>query len=561
MGRLRAAMRTTVSALRAALANPGIRRFEISWLLGIAADGALTVALLVVAYEQGGVVAAGLLGAIRMAPAVVSGLLSGAILARFRGDRVLIVIALVRTLAGGLCAILIAGNGPLPALFALAAVAAAAGAPVRPIQATLMPAMARSPSELVAANMAWSTGEGFGALLGPFVAGLLVALGVPAAAAGVAALGFAGTALAAIGLRFEQAEDALGRTAADAGRGLRLLEGLRTLGRRPVPGWTMLGVYGQVFTRGALNVLIVAAAIEVLGMGEAGVGHLNAALGLGALFGAVFAATLVGSGGLVRTQAAALAYWGAPIALIGLVPEPVVAVIALVVVGLANAVYDVAILTIFQRGSSNAERAPVFAVFEGAAGLGFVSGSLFAPILLGAVGVRGALALTGAVLPILSLLIYSRIGRAERVSVVDEDTVRLLRVVEEFEEIPLTAVERLAEGAVAVRYEPGSVLMTQGETGDRFVVVDTGTVEVHVDGRLVHRLGHGAGLGEIALLRHGPRTATVIAVTPVTGYSIDAGTFLAAVSGPAAAAMTERIAEANLARTLASVAEASAPAP
>jgi CRP-like cAMP-binding protein len=90
--------------------------------------------------------------------------------------------------------------------------------------------------------------------------------------------------------------------------------------------------------------------------------------------------------------------------------------------------------------------------------------------------------------------------------------------------------------------------MTQGEPGDTFVVIATGEIEVSVDGRPIHRLGPGAGVGEIALLRRSPRTATVVAITDVTAWSVDAGTFLAAVAGPAAAAVTERMAEANLAR-------------
>jgi len=562
MSRAFAPIRATLGVLSEALSNPGIRRLEASWLLGIAADGALTVALLVVAYEQGGVVAAGLLGALRMGPAVVSGMLTGAILARVRGDRLLLGLAIIRTLSAAACAALIAFGGPLPALFVLAAVAASAGAPVRPTQATLMPALARSSSELVAANMAWSTGEGVGALVGPFLAGLLVASGEPALAAAAAALGFGATAVAAAGLRFEQSVDVLGAGAGAAGtRGLRLLEGLRALRTRPVPGWSMLGVYGQVFTRGALNVLVVAAAIELLGMGEAGVGLLNASLGLGALGGAVFAVSLVGSSGLVQTQAWTLAWWGAPIAVIGLLPVPAVGLGAMVAIGVANAVYDVAVLTIMQRGCTNAERAPIFAVFEGVAGLGFVSGSLVEPLLLGWFGLRGALAITGAFLPILSLVIYSRIGRADRVAAVDDETARLLRSVDEFRQLPMTAVERLAEGAVPVGYAAGDVLMREGEPGDRFIVVDRGEVEVSVGGQVIRRLGHGAGLGEIALVRHSVRTATVTALGDVSGVCVDAGTFLAAVSGPAAAHLTEQIAEANLARTRTALADAGARPP
>jgi MFS family permease len=226
------------------------------------------------------------------------------------------------------------------------------------------------------------------------------------------------------------------------------------------------------------------------------------------------------------------------------------------VIGLANATYDTALYTIFQRGSTNDERAPVMSVLEAVIGLGTVSGSLLAPVLL-TFGNREALVAGGAILPILAAVIYWRIGHAERVIVVNEDLVDLLRRVPEFAELPMTAIERLAAGLVPVTAPAGTVLMTQGEPGDRFVVIATGEIDVIVDGRPIHRLGPGAGVGEIALLRRSLRTATVRAVTDVTAYSVDATTFLAAVAGPAAAAVTERMvtermAEANLVRTGAS---------
>lgn len=517
-------------------------------MLGIGADLALSVVLIVVVYERGGVVAAGLLGAVRMVPAVVSAMLAGAIVERFRGDRILAAIGLARAASAGLCAISIAVEAPLPVLFLLAGSAAAAGAPVRPIQATLMPAVARSPRELVAANTAWSTGEGIGSMIGPAIAGIFVAASLPAAGAGLAALVFLFTAVVAAGLRFEQAADASGGSR-HAGGGLRLLDGVRALGRRRVPRWTMLGVFAQVMTRGLLGPLTVIAAIELLGMGNGGVGLLNASLGLGGLVGAVFAISLARSDQLIRTQSVALAYWGAPIAVIGLLPFPVVGLAAMVVIGVANAVYDVAIFTIFQRGCTNDERAPVFSVFEGVAGLGAIAGSLLAPVLLAAFGARTALAVAGAVLPITALIIYSRVGRTDRTSIVDEPVLQLLREVSVFSELPLTAIERLADGLVPLRFAAGEPLMRQGDPGDRFVVIQRGEADVTVDGRFLHRVGHGDGVGEIALLRRSARTATVVAVSDIEGYAVDAGTFLAAISGPAAAAVTERIAAANLVRS------------
>lgn len=547
MSALTSPIRSLLGSLRGAMSNEGIRRLEASWALGIAADTGLLVVLIVVVYLRDGVVAAGVLGAVRMVPAVLSGMLAGATLERFRGERVLLALGLIRAAAAGACALVIVTGAPVVWLTVLAAFVAAAGAPVRPTQATLMPAIARSPAELVAANMAWSTGEGLGSMLGPFVTGLLVAAGRPEVGALLAAATFLASAIIVARLRFEHAADATGGAGA-AGGGLRLADGIRTLRRRPVIGWTMVGIFSQVLTRFLLAPLLVVAAIELLAIGEAGVGLLNAALGLGGLVGAVFAISLTRSDRLIRTGTTALAYWGAPIALIGLFPVPAIAVGAMVVVGVANAVFDVALFTIFQRGTANDERAPVFSVFEGVVGAGAVTGSLLAPVLLSAFGTRGALGITGAILPIIALVIYARIGRTDRLTVVDEPTLHLLRDVPTFADLPLTAFERLSGGLEPLTFAAGDTIMREGEPGDRFVVVKSGEVEVTASGRPMQRLGRGAGLGEIALLRRSPRTATVTALTPVTAYAISCAAFVAAVSGPAAAATTERIAAANMRR-------------
>lgn len=546
MRRLLGPVRATVAAVREALANDGIRRLELVWSIGTAADAALLVVLMVVVYARDGVVAAGVLGAVRMGPAVLAGVLAGSVVQRFGGRRLLLGLGVVRAAAAALCAIVIAADMPSILLFVLTTIGAVAGAPVRPAAATLMPALARSPGELVAANMAWGTGEGLGTFAGPFVAGLLIAAGQPALVAALVAAAFVLTVLVVVGLRFEHALDSGG--GGRGGGGMGAVEGLRALLRRPVLRWSMVGVYGQVLTRGLLNTLLVVASIELLGMGEAGVGLLSAALGLGEFVGAVFALSASRLDRLILTQSAALACWGAPIAVIGLVAHPALGLGAMVVTGIANAVYDVAVITIFQRGATNRERAAVFSVFEGVAGLGLVTGSLLAPVLIAAFGIQGALAITGSILPILAMLVYARIGREDRVSVVDEEQVRLVRRTAVFAQLPLTAIERLAAGMTPLKADAGEVLMREGEPGDTFVIVASGEVEVSVAGAPMQRLGAGSGFGEIALLRRSPRTATVTALSDIAGYQIDAATFGCAVSGPASAAITEQVAASNLRR-------------
>ena len=71
---------------------------------------------------------------------------------------------------------------------------------MRAIQMALMPGLARTPSELVAANVASSTGEGLGTFLGPLLAGLLVGVTGSMTSSILVAAAFASAAAAATGV-------------------------------------------------------------------------------------------------------------------------------------------------------------------------------------------------------------------------------------------------------------------------------------------------------------------------------------------------------------------------
>ena len=66
--RIRLQLAASLHALRRVLLNPDLRRLEIAWTLSIAAQWALVVALLVYAYQQGGVVGVGVVGVARTLP-------------------------------------------------------------------------------------------------------------------------------------------------------------------------------------------------------------------------------------------------------------------------------------------------------------------------------------------------------------------------------------------------------------------------------------------------------------------------------------------------------------
>lgn len=536
-----------VEAVRGVLSNSAIRRLEIAWTAGMAADGAFLVVLLVVAYNAGGALAAGVLGAIRVAPSIVSAPFAPRLVARFRGDFILAAINVVRSLGAIATTVVVAADLPIELTYVLAAVVAGAGSLVRPIQTALLPAFARSPRELVAANVSSSMGEGLGTFAGPLLAGVLLATtGSVAASVFVAAI-FAAAAAAVTGIRFERAVDARGGMSAGSTPKLRLSHAAAVLRRYPTALVVTSDFAVQSMVRGLLIPLLVVGSIELLDMGDTGVGLLTAAIGLGGLAGAAGALGLHGGSGLGRVFVVALVGWGAPLMLIGAVPVPLVAIAALFATGTSNAVLDVSGFTLMQRDVRNEHRVTVFAVSESLWGSGLLLGCLVAPALVGIFGARGAFIAAGAILPVLALATSRPILQRSPEDADAEKNLTLLRRNALFAPLPLTALDRLAESLTPVVFVRGDVVMRKGEPGDHYLLVTDGELEVSDEGRLLRTCGPGDGVGEIALLRQVPRTATVVARTPVTAFAIDARAFLAAVSGPTAAAAAEAVAAARLA--------------
>ena len=412
----------------------------------------------------------------------------------------------------------------------IAAVNAVATAAIRPLQNAIIPGLARSPDELVAANVASSTGEGLGLLVGPGFGGLLLVFGTPV----VAAAGAVGMALATVAftrIRPDSRSRGTGGTGSHQRATSGFLTGVRALPSIPTP-FLVMAVFGvQPLVRGILTVLIVVASIELLGLGDPGVGLLNAAIGLGGIVGSVGTVLLVGRRRLAPVFLLALVFWGIPISVMGLVPLAWVAVAAMAVVGISNAILDVAGFTVLQRTIPNPVRASVLGVFEGYMAAMAGIGGIVAPVLVAAFGVAGALVVTGSFLPVAALVASRRALRADDIALVPEPQLTLLRGVEMFAPLPITSIEELAGSLQPLTVGPGVVLMRAGEPGDRFLLIDTGTVIVEPDGVAPRTIGPGGYCGEIALLRGIPRTATVRTVTEVTAYALSASDFIAAVTG------------------------------
>lgn len=119
-----------------------------------------------------------------------------------------------------------------------------------------------------------------------------------------------------------------------------------------------------------------------------------------------------------------------------------------------------------------------------------------------------------------------------------DDPLALLRAIPLFGVLEQEAAERLARALEPHAFAEGTVVINEGDRGDCVYVVAEGELEVWHEGRPRGGLIRGDVFGEIALTRHVPRTATVLAVSDVELFSIARAPFVAAI-GPSAAALLE----------------------
>ena len=517
-----------LSAVLELWGNPGLRRAELAWGGFHAAEWASVVALSVVAFEADGARAVGLVLFARMVPSAFVAPVVAVIGDRYRRERILVVVHLVRAVACLGAAVALYAERSTFVVYVLAVLAAVPLAAHRPCHLALAPLLARTPRELAASNVAALTFESTAVLLGPAAAALLLAVSGPAAVfAACAAVSFL-SFLAVAGIRAAAPPEAV-----HEGDGIvrELREGARALARnRPVR--LLVALFGaQAFVRGALGVLLVVLAIEMLDLGESGVGVLTATFGVGGILGALAGISLVGRGRLGRPFQLSLAGWGIPLVLIGVWPETAAAVVFLALAGLANSLLDVSGFTSMQEHADERVLGRIFGLFELVVVGSVALGSLVAPLAIAALGARGALIAAGGLLVVLAALAHGALGRIDDGVEVRTEEIELLLRTDVFAPLPYAALRRLASTLGEHRAPAGEEIVRQDDAGDTVYVIAAGRVAVSRNGERLAELGPDDVFGELALILDVPRTATVTATQAVVLRTVARGPFLAAVTG------------------------------
>ncbi len=91
----------------------------------------------------------------------------------------------------------------------------------------------------------------------------------------------------------------------------------------------------------------------------------------------------------------------------------------------------------------------------------------------------------------------------------------VLRAVPLFEGMTDRSVDEIAALAAETDYPAGAILVREGDPGDTFIVIVDGRATVDRGGEPIAEMSGGDFLGEISLIDHRPRSATVIAVEPI----------------------------------------------
>lgn len=533
------------------LRNGPLARLLVGEFVSAIGDWLYLVALIVLVYrETQDPVILGIVGAARMLPYLVLSIPAGIITDRF--DRRMVL--LVSDVARGLCMLVLAAlvflDGPLIAIVVVAMLAACFSTFFYPAMGALLPSLVRDEREFGPANSAWATLDNSAWIVGPGLAGLLLASGeiglaflINAATFGLIAVILwtlprpvtpPAQAPAATGAPDPDVE-ATSPAASDPGpteeRTILRWRVPRSIDLRAVGGVILLDL-ATWFAFGGVTILIVILAVDVFHGGDEATGYLNAAVGVGGTIGAIVSGVLVLRprlrpplliGGIVAAVA---------IMVLGVAPDLLVAFVAVVVISLGVLVLDVIRTTILQRVVPDSFRGRFTGVLMTSQVVAEAGGTLLVPILVTAISLASVM--TGLAVAVLAALAISLvlIGSAANVTAGPYDAMlRRMARLSIFGGLSPARVEAGLRALEPVRVTAGDVVIRQGEPADRFYVIGDGSFEVtqadpQGTTRVLRLLDRDAVFGERGIIARTPRSATVTARTDGLLFAMDGATFL-----------------------------------
>ncbi len=555
---------TVLRAYRQLLGNAPLTRLLVGEFVSSIGDWLSLVAILILVYQvTEDPFILGLVGAARVLPYVFLSVPAGIVADRF--DRRLILLS--TDVARGILMLVIAAvvfvDGPIWLVIALVIGATCFATFFGPAIGAYLPNLVEDEEQLGPANSAWATLDNLAYMVGPAVAGILIATGGLVIAFLLNAASFAVIAVVLWGLPRNVAGPASEAATIAPGAAPGVTPGAETAPTEraapaslPVPaiekrvlvpilGLALIDVTGAA-VGGGLSVLTVVIATTGLGGGEEATGFLNAGIGLGGFIGALVAGALVLRPSLVPLLVGGSLVYAIGLVALGFAPALGAAIAAITIAAAGSLVIEVSSMTVFQRVVPDAIRGRTLGIMNTISVVALAIGSFVVPVLADAVGTGPVMAVCGvavAVAGLVGALMAASAARRRAGSAADVRVNRLAGL-PLFAGVPAAALEAVAVRMAPVRVTAGEVVIREGDVADRFYLIDEGSFAVT---RLVgsdpaseatvvehlRTMGPDEVFGEIGLLRGIPRTATVTAATDGALLALDGADFLELVNaGP-----------------------------
>jgi MFS family permease len=355
----------------------GFPRLVASMILARVAGQMVALILILLALEHyGSAELAGLVTFMAVAPGIVASPIAGALLDRHGRTRLVVLDYFIAAASLALIAGLAAGDAlPVPLLLLIVTVSSLTQPLSNTGVRTLFPLIVPVPL-WERANAIDSNGYVVASIIGPALAGALVAgLGAPTALAMTASI-FAVAGVVAIGLRDPATRTDTGRLMADAWRGLVYVA------RHPTLRALALSVSTANLGWGIFFLTLPVLVLQEFGGGPESVGLLFALLGVSGSVAVLLMGRVSTLGRERQLLAGSMLGHAAAFALILLFPNPIMVAVSMVILGITSGPFDIVLFTIRQRRTDPAWLGRAFAVSMALNFAGFPVGSAIGGVVV-----------------------------------------------------------------------------------------------------------------------------------------------------------------------------------
>jgi MFS family permease len=548
-GAVSAFLHETGGSLKSVFVNRNLRRMQLAFAGSLIGNWAFTTAVSVWAYGEGGAKAVGIYYSIRLAVMALATPFVSTLADKYPRKAVMIYSDIYSAVIVVLATVCLYADTPALPIYVLAVVTSFGGSAFRAAQGAITPQLADTTEQLTASNGTASTLESLAIFVGPAIATGLLAITDVEIVFLLNVVSFAWSMLMVAGIRISKTEAEAEKEAEPDNLGEALVEaveeaeekaesflsqtsaGFRAIRHDKDLFVTVVEGSAQTIVAGALAVIPLVIAVEILDTGAKGVGLLDSVMGLGAIVGGIFAIARASKHKLGQDLIVGVFLWSFPLVVITIWPSPVAAFAVMAVLGFANPVVDVNVFTVIQRLTPDAVLGRVFGAFETCLIGTMALGSAIAPLMLHLWGLRTTVGVLGVVIGLIAVLGYPRMRALDR-RLEAPAGLPLLQAIPMFAPLHPVTVDALARALVRVEVPPAEVIVHEGDESDLFYVIESGRVQVTAaDGHVLREEGPGEYFGEIGLLRDVPRTATITAMEPTVLLALEREEFLGAVTG------------------------------